>query len=74
MSTSSPSGNQVDVYCMERTLCDLLRKHGGVDKGILLETFKNYVPMKNKNVPLLSEYAKVFSMSASVKFYLEVLL
>lgn len=73
-STSSPSGHQISLYCMERVLCDLLRKRDGVDKSVLVEAFKRYVSLKNRNIPLLSEYAKVFSVSASVRSYLEVLL
>ena len=36
----SPGGNKIMVYSMERTLCDILRKRGGLDKGIVAEAFK----------------------------------
>ena len=39
----SPGGNKIMVYSMERTLCDILRKRGGLDKGIVAEAFKRYV-------------------------------
>lgn len=48
------------VYRMERTLCDILRKRRGLDKGIVAEAFKRYVIRTDKNITLLSEYAKKF--------------
>ncbi|WP_295254410.1 type IV toxin-antitoxin system AbiEi family antitoxin domain-containing protein [uncultured Catenibacterium sp.] len=50
----SPGGNKIIVYSMERTLCDILRKRGGIDKGIVAEAFKHYVVRTDKNIPLLS--------------------
>ncbi|QWT17698.1 type IV toxin-antitoxin system AbiEi family antitoxin domain-containing protein [Collinsella sp. zg1085] len=73
-SILSPAGHSVDVYSMERTLCDLLRKRGGADKAILTQAFKRYVARKDKNIPLLSEYAQMFSAALSLRPYLEVLL
>lgn len=70
----SPGGNKVRVYNMERTLCDILRKRCGVDAGIVKEAFKRYVARKDKNIPLLSKYAKVFRVEEKVRNYLEVLL
>lgn len=59
---------------MERTLCDILRKRGGTDTGIITEAFKRYAARKDKNIPLLSEYAKKFHIEEKVRVYLEVLL
>lgn len=70
----SPGGNLVTAYNMERTLCDILRKRGGVDKGIVTEAFKRYASRKDRNLPLLSEYAKIFHVDENVRNYLEVLL
>lgn len=70
----SPGGNLIDVYNMERTLCDILRKRNGIDKGVIAEAFKRYVGRKDKNIPLLSEYAKRFHVEERVRGYLEVLM
>lgn len=72
--TESPGGNKIAAYNMERTLCDILRKRGGTDTGIITEAFKRYAARKNKNIPLLSEYAKKFHIEEKVRVYLEVLL
>lgn len=70
----SPGGNTISTYNMERTLCDILRKRGGVDKGVVTDAFKRYVVRKDKNIPLLSAYAKKFHVEEKVRRYLEVLI
>lgn len=74
LQVRSPGGNNIKVYNMERTLCDILRKRSGVDAGIIVEAFKRYAVRSDKNIPLLSEYAKKFRVEEKVRRYLEVLL
>ena len=70
----SPGGNRITVYNMERTLCDILRKRGGINTGIITEAFKRYTARNDKNIPLLSEYTKMFRVEEKVRSYLEVLI
>ena len=70
----SPGGNIITAYNMERTLCDILRKRGGTDTSVIVEAFKRYTIRKDKNIPLLSEYAKKFRVEEKVRSYLEVLI
>lgn len=70
----TPSGNIVKTYSMERTLCDILRPHSHVDIQIVAEAFKRYAVRKDKNIPVLSEYAKVLKVEKKIRSYLEVLL
>ena len=70
----SPGGNRITVYNMERTLCDILRIRGGINTGIITEAFKRYTARNDKNIPLLSEYAKMFRVEEKVRSYLEVLI
>ena len=74
IQVESPGGNAITAYNMERTLCDILRKRGGADTGIVTEAFKRYVSRKDRNLPLLSEYAKKFHVDEKVRNYLEVLI
>lgn len=71
---STPGGNKVMAYGMERTLCDILRPHAQVDIQIVAEAFKRYANRLDKNIPLLSEYAKLFKVEKRLRAYLEVLL
>ena len=70
----TPGGNEVRVYCMERSLCDILRSHSRVDIQIVTEAFKRYTNRSDKNIPVLSEYAKLLRVETKLRAYLEVLL
>lgn len=70
----SPNGNTVQAYNMEHTLCDLLRGHNNVDIQVISDAFKRYIQRKDKNIPLLSEYAKLMRVEKRLRGYLEVLM
>lgn len=70
----TPSGNNVRVYGVERTLCDILRPRNLVDVQIITNAYKQYTARKEKNIPLLSEYAHALKVEKRVRSYLEVLL
>lgn len=54
----TPGGNTVRAYGVERTLCDVLRSRSQVDIQVVAEAFKRYATRTDKNIPILSEYAK----------------
>ena len=70
----TPGGNTVRAYSVERTLCDILRPHSHVDIQIVTEAFNHYATRPNKNIPVLSKYAKVLKVEPKLRSYLEVLL
>lgn len=70
----TPGGNTVKAYNAERTLCDILRPHGHVDIQIVAEAFKRYADRTDKNIPVLSEYAKSLKVEKKLRAYMEVLL
>lgn len=71
---TTPGKNTVRAYSIERTLCDILRPRSRVDIQIVTEAFKRYAVKSNKNIPALSEYAKILKVEAKLRSYLEVLL
>ena len=71
---TTPGGNTVRAYSVERTLCDILRPHSHVDIQVVTEAFKLYITRANKNIPVLSEYAKLLKVETRLRSYLEVLL
>ena len=71
---TTPGGNTVRAYSIERTLCDILRAYSRVDIQIVTEAFKRYAARSNKNIPALSEYAKILKVETKLRSYLEVLL
>lgn len=70
----TPAGHCVSVYNREHTLCDLLRPRAHADIQQLTEAFRRYVRAEDRNIPLLSDYARRIGVSTQLKPYLEVLL
>ncbi len=70
----TPAGNLVRSYNMERSLCDILRTQSYTDIQIVSDAFKRYTKRNDKNIPLLSEYAKKLRVEAKLRSYMEVLL
>ena len=71
-TVKTPEGNWVRTYGIERTLCDILKGRNHVDIQIISDAFKRYEKSENKNIPLLSEYAKVLRVEKKIRSYLEV--
>ena len=70
----TPAGNTVRGYCAERTLCDVLLTRNHTDIQIISDAYKKYVFRKDRNIPLLSEYANQLRVEDKLRAYLEVLL
>lgn len=70
----TPIGNLVRAYNMERTLCDILRAQSDTDIQIVSDAFKRYTKRNDRNIPLLSEFAKKLRVEAKLRSYMEVLL
>lgn len=71
---TTPGGNTVRTYNVERTLCDILRLYSRMDIQIVTEAFKRYASRSDKNIPILSDYAKILKVETRLRSYLEVLL
>lgn len=73
ITVKTPSGNEVNAYCIEHTLCDILKTRNAIDIQIVTDAFKRYAKCSNKNLPLISEFAKMSRVEDKVRKYLEVL-
>jgi len=73
-ATESPAGHTLRVFNLERTLCDIIRSRRNIEIQDLQSAMKDYIRLKEKNIPLLMRYAKSFSVEKIVRQYLEVLL
>jgi predicted transcriptional regulator of viral defense system len=74
ITARSPMGHHVKTYNAERTLCDIIKGRSTTEIQIVTEAFKRYTRLKEKNIPLLSKYAKFFRVENKLRPYLEVLL
>ena len=74
--TTLPSSqdNQLQVYDLERTLCDVIRSRSRIDSQIFTDAVKGYVKKTDKNLSRLTEYARQFGVTKLVRQYIEVLL
>ena len=70
----TPGGNPVRAYCAERTLCDILKTRSHTDIQIITDSLRRYMARKEKDIPLLSEYAKALKVDKKLRPYMEVLL
>lgn len=71
---TTPGGNAVCSYNAKRTLCDILKTRNQVDISLVTDAFKRYAALKEKNIPMLSEYARELKVEQKLRSYLEVLL
>lgn len=73
-TVADPSGNRVNVYNVERTLCDLLRGRSAIDVQIVNPAMKLYARSKGKRLNMLMDYAKRLGVERKMRNYMEVLL
>ena len=69
----SELGNDLKVYCIERTLCELLHKPSELNKERFMPALQTYMKSKEKNVLLLMEFAKMFRVEKRILPYLEAM-
>lgn len=67
-------GNEIPMYDLERTICDLVRSRNNIEIQDFNTVLKTYVARKDKNLNKLMEYAQLFKIHNIVRKYMEVLL
>ena len=71
---TTPFGNQVSCYDLERTICDIIRSRNKIGTETFLAALKQYAASPKKDLNRLNFYAKKMSLTNVVRQYLEVLL
>ena len=67
-------GNDIPMYDLERTICDLVRSRNSIEIQEFSSVMKSYIARKDKNLNLLMEYASKFHIENVIRRYMEVLL
>lgn len=67
-------GNPLKVYCIERTLCELLHGRKDFNKERYIPALQRYMASKNRNIWKLTDYAKMFNVEKKIRPYVEVLI
>ena len=70
----TPSGNEVQAYDLERTVCDVIRSRNKMGTETFLAALKLYAASPRKDLNKLNSYAKKMRVSNVLRQYLEVLL
>lgn len=66
--------NDLRVYCIERTLCELLHKPSDFNKERFIPAIQKYLKSDSKNLLNLNRYAKLFHQEKRLLPYLEAIL
>lgn len=69
----SELGNNLRVYSIERTLCELLHKPSDLDKERFIPAIQKYLRSKNKDILILMHFAKMFRVEKRLLPYLEAI-
>ena len=72
-TAETPSGNIVQIYDLERSLCDILRG-STEDIQTIQYAMKKYAASKQRDINKLMRYAKQLRVEAKIRKYMEVLL
>lgn len=68
------NGNIIKIYNIEKTICDCLRYGDKISKDIIVESIKEYVKRRDKNISKLMKYAAKAKVKDVVQKYIEVLI
>lgn len=67
-------GNPIQVYNLERTICDIIRSRNRMDDQIFNSALRKFVQVQSTDYSLLMEYARALKLESVVTRYLEVLI
>ena len=74
IEVNSPGGNQIRVYDIERTLCDIVKGNSFYDIQLVNQAMKTYAACKEKDMAKLIAYAERLRVKPRILRYMEVLL
>ena len=70
----TPAGNDVPVYDLEGTICDVVRSRNKIGTETFLAALKLYATSPKKDLNRLNAYAKELRVANVLRRYLEALL
>ena len=69
----TPQNNIVRVYCIERTLCELIRDNE-IPKSIIKQSFIKYFRNSDVNIDKLKAFAKMFNCENKINTIIDLLI
>ena len=74
MKIISPSGHEIKIYDLEKTICDIIKNKNKIDSEVWGKALQKYVKSKNKNLKKLFYYAEKMNVENKVMDCLDILL
>ncbi len=66
------SGYKVRIYDIEKSVCDAVKFRNKIGKDVCAEVLKNYLSRKDRNIAVLTAYAKKMRIATTLSQYLEI--
>ena len=66
------SGHEVRITDMERSVCDAVKYRNKIGLDICAEVIRNYLKKRERNLSLLTEYARKLRVANILNTYLEI--
>lgn len=67
-------GNPIKVYCIERTLCELMHSRKDFTKERFIPAIQRYMRLKGRNVGKIVDFSRMFNVERKIRPYVEVLI
>lgn len=67
-------GNEIPIYNLERTICDLFRNKSSFEIQDFNTAIKTYISKSDKDLNQLMKYAKMFKVDKIIRQYMEVMI
>ena len=69
---STPQGNRVKVYDIERCICDIIRSKNRMNSEFVKYSIRKYIKRKDRDLIKLSKYADKMGIKKEVMDYMEI--
>lgn len=73
-TTAVIDGIEIDIFDIERSVCDALKYRNKIGKDLCSEILQTYLKKKDRNLNKLSQYARQLRVGTVLHTYLEALL
>jgi predicted CopG family antitoxin len=70
--TQRIGGYAVEIYDLEKSVCDAVKHRTKIGTDVTSEILKNYLKRKDRNLSKLMKYAKEMRLEKTLKTYLEI--
>lgn len=72
IETTTIEGFSLNIYDIEKSVCDAVKYRNKVGMELTSEVIKNYLAVNNRNIDKLVKYAKAMRVYNTLRMYLEV--